>query len=545
MPFPDFEPTIPELLRRAARAHGERTLVVLGERRLAYATAETRSANLACGILDAGVGKGTHLALLMPNGPDWVVAFLAAARIGAVVVPVNTFFRARELGWVLRHCDARVLLSTRSFRGHDYAARMLEIAPDLARPAGDGSASLRAAALPQLRAVFLDDPEGHGWAGSLEELERRGERLATASGSSLRDAEDDVTPADRAVVIYTSGSTAEPRGAIHTHGTIVRHAFNVNACAGRGLGPEDRVWSPMPFFWVGGLVVSFLGAMHAGACLLCEEAFDAERTLDLLERERATLAAGWPHYGKAMASHPSFPSRDLSSLRAGMVEILPTARRPVDPTQRTNSLGMTETCGPHTFGREDDPPATLRGSFGRAIDGVEHKVSDPETGEALPPGAEGEICVRGYSVMQGFHKVERERTFDRDGFYRTGDGGRIDADGFLWFTGRLGDMIKTAGANVAPSEVEAILASFAEIKEAHVVGVPDPARGQNVAAAVVLAPGRSLDAKTLRERLRGELAAYKVPREVVFLEAGDLPFTDSGKIDKRRLRALLVERLTA
>lgn len=540
MPFPEFEPTIPELLRRASITHGDRTLVVLGDRRLDYAFAESRSASLARGLLEAGAGKGTHVALLLPNGPDWVIAFLAAARIGAVVVPVNTFFRARELGWVLRHSDSAILLATRSFRGHDYAARLLEVAPDLA---GAAAEDLRPAALPRLRAVFLDDPSGHPWAGSIDELSRRGDAAARAGRDRLRAVEDDVAPADRAVVIYTSGSTAEPRGAIHTHGTVVRHAFNVNACAGRGLGPDDRVWSPMPFFWVGGLVVSFLGAMHAGACLLCEEAFDAERTLDLLERERATLAAGWPHYGKAMAAHPSFAGRDLSSLRAGMVEILPPERRPADPSLRTNSLGMTETCGPHTFGREGDPPATLRGSFGRAIDGIEHKVIDPETGETLPPGAEGEICVRGYSLMQGFWKVERERTFEPDGFYRTGDGGRIDADGFLWFTGRLGDMIKTAGANVAPSEVEQLLAGFPEIKEAHVVGVPDPARGQVVAAAVVLAPGQSLGPASLRERLRGELAAYKVPREVVFLDAGDLPFTDSGKIDKRRLRELLVERL--
>lgn len=539
MPFPDFEPTIPELLRRASGRHGARTLVVLGRHRLDYATAERRSARLAAGLLGTGAGKGTHVALLMPNGPEWVVAFLAAARIGAVVVPVNTFFRARELGWVLRHCDAQFLLATRSFRGHDYAERLLEVAPDLAEV---GRGDLRPAALPQLRAAFFDDPSGHAWAGSLRDLEGADGR-DTDDGRLLRSAEDDVTPADAAVVIYTSGSTAEPRGAIHTQGTLVRHSFNVNACAGRGLGPEDRVWSPMPFFWVGGLVVSFLGAMHAGACLLCEESFDAERTLDLLERERATLAAGWPHYGKAMAAHPSFPGRDLSSLRAGMVEILPPEKRPADPTLRTNSLGMTETCGPHTFGREDDPPETLRGSFGRAIDGIEHKVIDPETGAELPPGSEGEICVRGYSLLQGFHKVERERTFDRDGFYRTGDGGRIDGDGFLWFTGRLGDMIKTAGANVAPSEVEQALAGFAEIKEAHVVGVPDPARGQNVAAAIVLRPDHALDETTVRGRLRQVLAAYKVPREVVFLEAGDLPFTDSGKIDKRRLRALLVDRL--
>lgn len=535
MPFPPFEPTIPTLLRVAAERHGKRTLVVLGERRLGYGEAEAESARIARGLLAAGAGKGTRVGILVPNGPDFVTAFLATTRIGAVAVPVNTFFRARELAWVLRHADVQVLLAVPRFRGHDYTARLLEIAPDLA---GQGPARLYLRALPRLRSIHLVG-EDLPWAGSTEALSRSGDALPDLLG----EIEADVSPADPAVVIYTSGSTADPRGAIHTQGTIVRHSFNVNACAGRNLVPEDRIWSPMPFFWVGGLVVSFLGAMHAGACLLCEEAFDAGATLDLLERERATLAAGWPHYGKAMAAHPSFAGRDLSSLRAGMVEILPAARRPADPELRTNSLGMTETCGPHTFGRESDPPPTLRGSFGRAIDAVEHRVVDPATGEPVPPGTEGEICVRGYSLMQGFHRLEREEVFTRDGFYRTGDGGRIDADGFLWFTGRLGDMIKTAGANVAPSEVEQRLVAIAGVKDAHVVGVPDPARGQLVVAAVVPSPGTALDAEDIRSRLRADLAAYKVPRHVLFFVDGTLPFTDSGKIDKRRLRDLVARRL--
>lgn len=535
MPFPAFPPTIPALLGASTARHGGRMLVVLGERRMLYAEADVASARLARGLLAAGVGKGARVGLLLPNGPDFITAFLAATRIGAVAVPVNTFFRARELGWVLRHADVGVLLAAPRFRGHDYIERLLDIAPDLA---GQQAGRLFAAELPRLRAVYLVGAE-RPWARSTDDLGATG----AAIPDLLSAVEEDVVPADPAVVIYTSGSTTDPRGAIHTQGTIVRHAFNVNAAMGRNLSAEDRVWSPMPYFWVGGLVVSLLGAMHAGAGLLCEEAFDAGSTLDLLERERATIAAGWPHYGKAMATHPSFPSRDLSALRAGLVDILPPARRPADPTLHPNSLGMTETCGPHSFGRDSDPPGTLRGSFGRALDGVEHRIIDPETGAPLPTGAAGEICVRGYNVMQGFHRLEREQVFTPDGFYRTGDGGHLDADGFLWFTGRLGDMIKTAGANVAPGEVEQCLLAIGGVKDAHVVGVPDPERGQLVVAAVVAAPGATLDPEELRTRLRGELASYKVPRHVLLFADGALPFTDSGKIDRRRLRELLARLL--
>jgi acyl-CoA synthetase (AMP-forming)/AMP-acid ligase II len=301
----------------------------------------------------------------------------------------------------------------------------------------------------------------------------------------------------------------------------------------------------MPFFWVGGFVFTLLACMHAGAFMLCEEAFEPGETLALLERERATIAAGWPHYAKAMMDHPSFRERDLSSIRAGnLYAILPEDVRPRDPELRSNSLGMTETCGPHTIARMDvDLPERLRGSFGRAPEGVEHKIVDPTTGGTLPPGSSGEICVRGYNVMQGLYKVEREDAFDRDGFYHTGDAGRFDADGVLFFEARLGDLIKTAGANVTPREVEVALEALPEVQAAFVVGVPDPVRGQNVAAALVLDAGRELTARECRERLRAELSAYKVPRHVFVYPKAALPFTDSGKIDKRTLGALLARRI--
>jgi acyl-CoA synthetase (AMP-forming)/AMP-acid ligase II len=287
--------------------------------------------------------------------------------------------------------------------------------------------------------------------------------------------------------------------------------------------------------------------MHAGAFMICEETFEPGATLRLLERERATIAAGWPHYAKAMLDHPSFRERDLSSIRSGnLYALLPREMRPRDIELRSNSLGMTETCGPHSIDRMDvDLPESLRGSFGRAPEGVEHKIVDPATGAVLPPGSDGEICVRGYNVMQGLYKVEREETFDRDGFYHTGDAGHFDAEGYLFFKARLGDMIKTAGANVAPREVEVLIDAFPEVQASFVVGVPDPARGQNVAAAIVLDAGRELGAAECRSRLRAELSAYKVPRHFFFCAKQDLPFTDSGKIDKRRLSALLAERIAS
>jgi acyl-CoA synthetase (AMP-forming)/AMP-acid ligase II len=540
MPFPDFTPTIPEMVRTRTQRFGERPMILLRAERLHYGEADERSARLARGLLASGFGKGSRVGLWLPNGPDWVVGFLAAARIGAVVIPLNTFYKPRELGWVMRHADVQTLLTLPRFLGADYLERLETAAPSLAR---QKAGSLRARELPQLREVFVFGRSERAWARPIAALEAAADADPAIDAGFLREIESGVVPADPLIVIYSSGSTADPKGAIHTHGTLIRHSFNLNAF--RDLTCDDRMFSPMPFFWVGGLVYSLMAAMHVGAFLLCEEAFEPGETLALLERERATIVAGWPHYSKAMMEHPSFRSRDLSSIRAGnLYDILPPALRPKDPELRSNSLGMTETCGPHTIDRMDvDLPERLRSSFGHAVPGVEHKIVDPETGRALPPGEVGEICVRGYSVMQGLYKVEREDAFDRDGFYHTGDAGSFDADGVLFFKARLGDMIKTAGANVTPREVEIVMEAQPEVRSGFVVGVPDPTRGQNVAAAVILKAGHELDWPTLRERLRAELSTYKVPRHCFFYADGELPFTDSGKIDKKKLAGLLAERI--
>ena len=539
--FPDYEPTVPVFLAQVTKRFGANPLILLGERRISYADAERASARLARGLLARGFAKGSRIAVLAPNGPDWLVWWLAVTRIGAVMVPLNTFYKPRELGYVLRHSDASALITVARYLSNDYLERLETCAPGLA---ARRSSALYARELPHLRHVFVSgDAGGRAWTEPVSALDAAADANPAIDGAFLAEVEACVTPGDPMLVIYSSGSTADPKGAVHSHGAPLRHAYNTNQF--REFEPSDRIYSPMPFFWVGGFVFSLLAAMHAGAFLLCEEVFEPGATLALLERERATVAGGWPHYSKALAEHPSFASRDLSSIRSGnLYAVLPESAQPADPELRSNSLGMTETCGPHTYDRMDvDLPERLRGSFGHAVPGVEHKIVDPETGATLPPGQFGEICVRGYSVMLGLHKQERDDVFDRDGFYHTGDAGYFDADGVLYFKARLGEMIKTAGANVTPREVEVELEKLPEVSSAFVVGLPDPVRGQNVAAAVVLKRGAQLDADTARARLREQLSSYKVPRDWWFAAKEDLPFTDSGKIDKKRLAALFAERL--
>ena len=545
MNLSDSECTAGGLIRSKAASDPERVFIVKDAVQLSYGEADRRSRKLARGLLAAGVGKGTRVGILLPNGPDWVLAWLAAARIGALVVPLNTFYQARELGFVLRHADVHTLLTAARFLSNDYLERLEKFAPELA---GHGPAPLHVPSLPYLREVRVWESDGRerAWtSGGASTLKALADATPAIDDAFLAEVEREVRPADPMVVVYSSGSTAEPKGAIHTHGTVLRHAHNLNGF--RDLIASDRIYSPMPFFWVGGFSFTLVSAMHVGARLYCQDVFEPGKTLDLIERERITMVAGWPHFGKAMSEHPSFAKRDLSSIRAGnLYDLLPEGARPSDPELRSNSLGMTETCGPHTFERMDsDLPEKLRGSFGRSVPGLAHKVVEPESGRTLGPDEFGEICARGYAVMQGLYKVEREDAFDADGYYHTGDAGYFSAEGHLFFKGRLGEMIKTGGANVAPRELELVMATLPEVLAGHAVGIPHPERGENVAVAVVLREGAKLDAAALHARLKDQLSAYKLPRHTFFVTSAEIPMTDSGKLDRRKLQGALAKRVAA
>jgi acyl-CoA synthetase (AMP-forming)/AMP-acid ligase II len=534
--FPPFTPTSPTLVRECAQRWGDKTFVVLGDRHLTYAEAEARSAELAKALLVSGVGKGTHVGLLAPNSPEWVIGWFAITRIGAVAVLLNTYNKAPELCRSLRHSDTAVLLTVGRYLGHDYLERLEQAAPGLD---GQPHEHLLVPSHPYLRAVWRWGGEPRGWCGEVATLAARG---AGVADELLEEVESEVHPADPMVMVYSSGSTADPKAAVHVHGAVVRHAHNLGQM--RDLQPDDVLYTPMPLFWVGGFSFTLVAAMHAGAALVFEEQFEPGATLELLERERVTQVLGWPHMAKALVDHPSFADRDLSSIRAGsMAALLPQHLQAEADVPKANSLGMTETLGPHTFDPREELPPDKAGSFGHSVPGVEHKIVDPRTGADLPTGQVGELWLRGYSVMVGLHKRERPETFTPDGWYRTGDAGWFDEDGHFYFTGRMGDLIKSSGMNVTPREVEEALEALDEVTMAFVAGVDHPDRGQDVVAAVALRPGGSLDEEMARKRVNEVLASYKVPRRIaVFGDQRELPWLDSGKVDRRRLAAILEER---
>ena len=539
---PGYLPTAERFVRHVAEAWGDRDLVLLGERRLSYRDLEVESRRLGRALLAGGVTRGSRVALLAPNGPEWVAAWLAAARIGAVVVLLNTFYKARELGWALAHCEAEVLLTVDRYLNHDYAARLEQAVDGLD---GQRHETLACDSHPSLRAVWMwsEAAATPSWAGSIDDLlARSGE----ASNDQFDAAADAVEPQDPMVVIYTSGSTSEPKGVVHSQAAVIVHPFNLLQF--RDLACSDVLYTPMPLFWVGGLSYVLVSAMHTGAAVVFEERFEPGGTLDLIERQRVTHVVGWPHIAKALVEHPSFAERDLSSIRGGSFdELLPVHLRVSDPRRKATSLGMTESLGPHSIEPlHVELPEGKEDSFGRSVPGIEHRIVDPGTGDELPAGQSGEIWVRGYSLMLGLLGRDPVDVFEPGGWYRTGDSGLLGPDGHLYFQGRLGTVIKAGGTNVAPREVELAIESQPGVMHAFVVGVPaSGGKGEAVAAAVVAKPDANIDPADLQARLHLEMASYKVPRHVaVFAEQQDLPWLESGKIDLQALRRLLIDRFT-
>lgn len=524
-PIP-YPPTVPAMLAEIVAQNGRNDFIVSSvgdgtDDRMTYAQGDARSAEMARRLTAAGVAKGTRVGILAPNGPDFVVAFLAVTRIGAVAVPINTFFQPVELRWLLRDADIHTVLSVDRLLGKDIRGRLAEAIgtePDF-------GATLGVERLPQLRHVFFLGSQDN-WPEPV-------------SQSFLTSCESVVRPSDDLVVIYTSGSTSDPKGVIHTHAKAIIHSRFI---AGQHeWEPTDRVYIPMAFFWVGGLVFGLLGPMQIGVTILTEHRFEAGDVLRLLEAERATYATGFPHVGPALANHPDFESTDLSSLRDGYQQVLLAAdKRAQDPSLRVAQLGMTETCSSHTWWPPHELlPEAKRGSLGVSAPGYEHKIVD-EDGNTVPDGVVGEICVRGFAMMRGIVGRHYTDVVDADGWYHTKDAGYRDADGHLYFAGRTDDMIKTSGANVAPVEVESVLSRIEGVRIAYVVGIPDVDKGAVVCGVVVLNEGAAASPAQLVAECRKDLAAYKVPKSwVILTDAEELPYTTTNKIDKVRLSDLV------
>ncbi|BBX16313.1 AMP-dependent synthetase [Mycolicibacterium duvalii] len=505
----DIPLTVGALLTRAVATRPDHTYVVSPADRLTYAEAGSRSAEHARWLLARGVGKGTRVGLFFPNGPEWVSWWLAVSRIGAIAVPLSTHYRAAELAKVVRLADVALLVAPGRVLTIDVAALFEQAWPDLTDQR-DPQVMLTDA--PFLRRIAITGSARPSWADTPGD-EFVGEAL-------LARAETEVTAADLALMVHTSGSTADPKGVLHTHGTLVRQTSTwpaaVRAVTGSDAAPI--ILCAMPFFWIGG-VLAVTGALHEQVTLVVLPRLDPGVALELIETERATGVVGWPAFTQRLREHPDFADRDLSSapmLRDGPLDIAMTDVPDGFPVHRT----MSETAG----------------GFGY----TEIAIVD-EAGAAVGDDTVGELWVRGIGVMAGYNKRERCDTFDADGWYHTGDRVyRKAGDPRLFYVGRSTDLIKTSGANVSPLEVEAVIEGFDDVAQCVVVGIDHPARGEEVCAVLVPA-GADLDTDSVAQRTAALLSSYKVPTRWVTATSDRLPTLASGKLDRKALRALVAD----
>ncbi len=532
--------TFARFLADVASRHSERTAIVFEGQRIRYAELEREARRLARGLIGAGVVKGARVAVLMANRPDWIVSAFAVGMTGGVLVPVNTFASRDELDYILRHSDASLLLMQPSLLKHRFVDELVEAHPEIARGV---PGRIRCTALPQLRRIVCLDLEApRGAVEPWSDLLAQGEDVSDAL---LDAAIDEVEPSDDGILIYTSGTTAKPKGVLHTQRAGILQSWRFADIL--LLDSSDRVYTTYPFFWTAGFAMSIGPVFASGGMLLLQQAFEPGAALDLVESEHATAVHAWPHQQKAMAEHPTAAGRDLTSVRK-MDSTSPIAKLAgveKDEYGTGASYGLSETFTIASMLPADTPAAIRRETSGKALPGTSIRIVDPETGAPLAVGQEGEIAVKGVTFMRGYHKVLPEHYLDEAGYFRTQDGGSLDAEGYLHWTGRLSNLIKTGGANVSPVEIEEAVAGFPGIRVAISVGVGHPTLGEVVILCVVCEPGATVEEAEIRSDLRSKLAVYKVPKRVLFFRSEELSFTGNQKIQVGPLREAAQKRLEA
>ncbi len=507
--------------------------------RWTYADLVHQSRRVARALVAEGVGKGHGVGILMGNRPEAVASVLGASLVGAIAVPLSTFSTEPELAHLLRQADIRVLVLQTTLGRRTFAADVVDLCG-----AATGAGPVLDPAFPSLRHVAAVGPahDAHGiapWDAFLGRGDAIGHELLEAIVA-------EVHRSDPALVVFSSGTTDQPKGVVHTQGAIARQWATQARLFGRD--GDTRVWCPLPIFWTAGLNAALGATLAGGATWVMQERYEPGEALRLIERERVTEPHVFGHQARSLEEHPGWATADLSSCTKVFGKSIFTRHPTVRGDESWNmpvGYGMSETASfftamPSTARRDEFRPA----SFGRLLPGNELRVVDPETGAALGPGERGELLVRGPTLMERYVKRTRAESLDPDGWHRTGDLGSFDEDGHVTFDSRLTDMIKMAGANISPAEIEVQLSAYEPIKLARVVGIPDQRRDEIAVVCVALKDGASTTEADITAFLQDRVASYKVPHHVLFFAEEEIPMNRSGtKVQHDRLVAAVLDRL--
>jgi fatty-acyl-CoA synthase len=524
--LPLLDLTVGQLLEQAAGRHPDRPALIVRHQntRLSWAELNAAADWFGAGLVALGLDIGDRIGIWSPNNTEWVIAQFAAAKAGLILVTINPAYRVAELEYCLNTVDCRALILAASFKTSDYPAMI--------------DALLAAGRVPGLRHLIVTGAEAPPAMLNFAEVSAPG-RLAElrARGASLG-FDDPIN------IQFTSGTTGAPKGATLSHHNIVNNGFFIGERM--RLTPADRLCIPVPLYHCFGMVLGNLACVSHGAAMVYPgEGFEAQAVLETVEAERCTALHGVPTMFIAELDHPEFRRYDLSSLRTGIMagspcprEIMARCISDMNLREITIAYGMTETS-PVSFQSATDTPEELRvGTVGTVLPYIEVKIVD-ETGRVVPVGTPGELLTRGYSVMLGYwgDPARTAEAIDASGWMHTGDLATIDAAGYCRITGRIKDMIIRGGENIYPREIEEFLYRHPAILDVQVIGVPDPKFGEEVCAWVRLRPGAALEAEALQRFCRGQIAHYKIPRHIRFVDA--FPMTVTGKIQKFAMRRVM------
>ena len=545
--LPLIDATIGDYFDRVVAQDPEHEALVSVHQGLRYSYRELQAAarQVASALLRSGLRPGDRVGIWSHNNAEWVLMQLATAHVGVVLVNINPAYRTSELAYALNKVGCRMLVTMARFKTSDYLGMLRELAPELSdAPFGQ----LQAEALPDLRSVvWIDD----GSAGEQSGCQRFSTWAATgdADDPEVTAIAAGLRPDDPINIQFTSGTTGHPKGATLTHRNIINNGFFVGEAM--RLSAADRLCVPVPLYHCFGMVLGNLACFTHGATVIYpSEAFEPLRVLETVQQERCTGLHGVPTMFIAMLDAPEFARFDLRSLRTGImagspcpIEVMKRVVSDMHMNEVTIAYGMTETSPVSCQSGADTPLDKRVATVGQVQPHLSVKIVDPDSGETLPRGQAGELCTLGYSVMRGYWGDEDKtrEAVDADGWMHTGDLATMDDEGYVNIVGRIKDMVIRGGENIYPREVEEFLYTHPKVQDVQVVGVPDARYGEELAAWVVVRPGQSLSADELKAFCQGQIAHYKVPKHIRFVEG--FPMTVTGKIQKFKIREAMVAEL--
>ena len=496
---------------------------------------------VAKAFIALGIGKDDKVAIWAPNIPEWILTLYASAKIGAVLVTVNTAYKVFEAEYLLRQSDTKLLVLSEGYKDTNYLEIIDEICPELKASI---PGCLQSARLPELRGVISVDCAKHEGVLDWKELFSMGQNLSAGTFRTITDA---LCPEDVVNIQYTSGTTGFPKGVMLTHNNIINNGKTIGD--GMAFTPNDRLCICVPFFHCFGLVLAMMSCITHATTMVPVKYYKPLDVMEALQKEQCTAVHGVPTMFISMLEHPSFSQFDFSSMRTGIMAGSPCPIKVMqDVIEKMNMrdivivYGQTEASPGCTMTTTSDSVDKRVATVGRSFPGVETKIVDPETGETLGPNVQGEFCARGYNVMRGYYKMEEatKQAIDQDGWLHSGDLAMVDEDGYYKITGRIKDMIIRGGENIYPKEIEEFIYTIDGVKDVQVIGVPSQKYGEEICACVILREDAHLTAEDIQQQVAANMAKHKVPSYVAFMD--EFIMTASGKIQKFKMREWAIEK---